>query len=104
MAKGPGKGVSNNPAGKPKGAVNRTTKEARELFVNIINGQTDFIEEALELVLKDSPSKYLDIMAKLYQYVMPRQLDVTSDEKPISDVKVTYVNKIDGDSSEQSIA
>ena len=71
---------------------NRTTKEARELFVSIINGQTDYIFDALEKVREDSPSKYLDIMAKLYQYVMPRQVDLTSEGESIKKVEVKYVN------------
>ncbi len=92
MAKGPGKGKTNNPNGRPPGIVNRTTKEAKELFVGIINGQVDYIEEALGKVLKENPAKYLEIMSKLYQYVMPRHIDVKSDDKPITGLTVKYVD------------
>jgi hypothetical protein len=94
MAKGPGKGVSNNPAGKPKGALNKTTKEARLLFMQIMDGEIDHIATALEAVRNESPAKYLDVMAKLFQYSMPKQLDVKTDDKPITGLTVTYVDKI----------
>lgn len=89
--KGPGKGNTNNPAGKPKGTPNRTTKEAREMFVAIIHGQIDYVDEALERVRTESPSKYLDIMSKLYTYVMPRMVDVTSEGEAITKIKVEYL-------------
>lgn len=99
--RGPGKGKTNNPAGKPKGTQNRTTKEFRELFIAIMNGQIEHIAEALEAVKKESPAKYLDALAKLFQYTMPKQLDVKSDGEKITEVKVTYIDKVDGDNSKQ---
>lgn len=69
--KGPGKGVSNNPRGKPKGAVNKTTRQLREAMVAFVNAnitklQKDFdtlepkdrlafFEKALRLVLPPPP-------------------------------------------------
>lgn len=97
--RGPGKGKTNNPAGKPKGTQNKTTKEFRELFIAIMNGQIDYIGEALEKVRAESPAKYLDALAKLFQYTMPKQLDIKSDGEKITDVTVTYVDKVNGDSS-----
>ena len=67
---------------KPKGAVNRTTKEAKELLEQILFGQVDNIREALESVLASDPAKYLDSCSKLFTYVLPKKTDVTSgDEK-----------------------
>ena len=93
MAKGPGKGNTNNPAGKPKGTQDRTTREAKELFVKIIHGEIDHIKGALDDVRQENPAKYLDIMSKLYTYVMPRMVDVTSDGDPITRVKVEYIDR-----------
>lgn len=84
--------------GKPKGAVNKTTKEARELFISIMNGEIEHIEEALSRIRADKPDKYLDSLSKLFQYTMPKQVDVTSDGEKITSVKVTY---IDGDKGQQ---
>ena len=87
--------------GRKVGSPNKTTKEFRELFVAIMNGQIEHIAEALEAVKKESPAKYLDALAKLFQYTMPKQLDVKSDGEKITEVKVTYMDKVDGDSSKQ---
>ena len=90
--RGPGKGKSNNPAGKPKGTPNKTTKEARELFIAIMNGQIEYITDALEKVRTESPSRYLDAISKLFQYTMPKQIDIKSDGDKIGAIEVTIVN------------
>ena len=83
VGQGPGKGKTNNPAGKPKGTQNRTTKEARELLEKILFGQIDNINDSLNTLRKDSDAKYLDSISKLFTYVLPKKMDVTSDDKPI---------------------
>jgi hypothetical protein len=88
------KGQSGNPNGRKNGAPNKTTKEARELFISIMNGEIENVQEALSRVLEEAPSKYLDALAKLLQYTMPKQIDVTSDGDKITDVNVTYINKL----------
>jgi hypothetical protein len=97
---GPGKGKTNNPKGKPKGTLNRTTKEARELFISIMNGEVENIKDALGKIRLKDPSRYIDSLAKLFQYTMPKQVDITSDSKAITDIKVTYIDRIEGDSGE----
>ena len=82
--RGPGNGKTNNPAGKPKGAVNRTTKEAKEFLEYIIFGQLDNMNDALNTLYSKDQSRYLDACAKLFTYVLPKKTDVTSDDKPIS--------------------
>lgn len=82
--RGPGKGKSNNPKGKPKGALNRTTKEAKEFLEYIMFGQMENINDALEKLYNKDPSRYLDACSKLFTYVLPRKTDVTSDDKPIT--------------------
>jgi len=68
--------------GKPKGALNRTTKEAHEFFNMIMNKQMDRLQMALANI--DDDEKYLNSLSKLLQYYMPRKQDITSDDKPIS--------------------
>jgi Na+-transporting NADH:ubiquinone oxidoreductase subunit NqrD len=80
--------------GRKQGTPNKTTKEARELFVQIMNDEIPNIKEALQQIKAESPVKYVDALAKLFQYTIPKQLDVTSDGERITDVKVTYVNNI----------
>lgn len=65
--------------GKPKGALNRTTKEAHELFMLIMNRQVPNIEKALLDIQKDDSEKYINALSKLLQYYIPRKSDVTTD-------------------------
>ena len=44
--------------GRPKGAENKLTKEARELFIETLEGQVPNIEDAFAEVLKKNPAKY----------------------------------------------
>lgn len=68
--------------GKPKGALNRTTKQAKELLEKILYGQLDNVNAMFELLKKD-PQKYIDAYSKMFGYVMPKKTDVTSDDKPL---------------------
>jgi hypothetical protein len=80
--------------GKPKGALNRTTKEAHEFFILIMNRQMDRIESALANIEDDE--KYLNSLSKLFQYYLPRKTDITSDDKPLQQMP-TVVIKTNGD-------
>lgn len=82
--RGPGKGNTNNPNGRPKGIPNRTTKEAKEFLEQIMFGQLDNMEKALNNLKSKDYSRYLDACSKLFTYVLPKKSDITSDDKPIS--------------------
>lgn len=69
--------------GKPKGAINRTTKQSREFLEFVMFGQLDNMNTALNLLYKKDPAKYLDACSKLFSYVLPKKTDITSDDKPI---------------------
>lgn len=69
--------------GRTAGTPNRTTKEARELLEQILFGQIDNVNEALDNIRDKSEDKYIDAMSKLFRYVLPQKTDVTSDDKPI---------------------
>lgn len=99
--RGPGKGKTNNPRGRGKGVPNKTTKEAREMFISIMHGEIENVQDALNRIRTKDPFKYIDALAKLFQYTMPKQIDIKSDGEKLTDIKVTYINKIDGDNSEQ---
>ena len=61
--------------GRPKGAGNKLTKEAREIFIETLEGQVPNIEDAFKKVLKESPSKYLELFAKYAQYFVPKKTE-----------------------------
>ncbi len=75
-----GKKFTQGNPGKPKGAVNKTTAQARELFVSIMEGEQDHIQECLEKVRKKDPAKYLEVLSKFYPYFIPKKVEV--DQKP----------------------
>ena len=61
--------------GRKKGTSNKTTTEARELFIKTIEGQTEYIAEAFEHVKQENPEKYLDLIAKFAQYFVPKKTE-----------------------------
>jgi hypothetical protein len=78
------KGTSGNPAGKKTGTVNRTTKQAKEILNQVLFSEIDNIKLALnEIRIKDK-YRYLDILAKLLTYSLPKKTDLTSDDEPLS--------------------
>ena len=78
------KGQSGNAKGRPKGANNKVTKESRDLFVKIMNGEVGHIEDALDALRSESSEKYLKALSSLFPYFMPKQqeLSVTTDITP----------------------
>ena len=91
--RGPGKGKTNNPNGRPKGTPNRTTKEAKEFLDQIMFGQLDNMNEALENLKGKDYSRYLDACSKLFAYVLPKQTDITSGGEKIVPMMPTVIIK-----------
>jgi hypothetical protein len=75
-----GKKFTEGNPGKPKGAVNKTTAAARELFLSIMEGEQGHIQNCLEKVRKKDPAKYLEVLSKFYPYFIPKKVEV--DQKP----------------------
>jgi CRISPR/Cas system-associated endoribonuclease Cas2 len=63
------KGISGNPEGRPKGAVNRTSQQLREMI-------SGFLEENFEKIKTDfnflTPKERAKIYCDLLQYGLPR--------------------------------
>ena len=83
MARGPGKGNTNNPNGRPKGVPNKSTIEIREKLNEIIAAESEHISVELEKLRKDDPQKYLNILEKFVAYVVPKRRDITSGDEQI---------------------
>ena len=98
--RGPGKGNTNNPNGRPKGTPNRTTQEAKELLEQIMFGQIDNINEALDNLKDKDYSRSLDACSKLFTYVLPKKTDVTSDGEKLFPQMPTVVIKTKNGSSD----
>ena len=69
------KGQSGNPEGRPKGVANKITQEGRELFIKIMDGQVEHIEEELALLRETSGEKYLKALASLFPYFLPKMVE-----------------------------
>jgi len=69
------KGESGNPNGKPKGAKGKISSEARELFVQVMEGEMDNIKNSLGILRENSDEKYLKALSGLMPYFMPKQVE-----------------------------
>lgn len=79
-------GKSGNPNGKPKGATGKVVTEARQLFVETLQGQVPSIHAAFEAVKAKDPAKYLELFAKYAQYFVPKKVDVTTNGEEVKQV------------------
>lgn len=82
MARGPGKGNTNNPKGRPPGP-NKVTQELKEFYVALMAKNKEKIQKALDDLYKDDPAKYLMAIDKISQKVIANKRDITSDDQAI---------------------
>ena len=68
--------------GRTKGTSNKCTAEAKALLVDLIAGQTDRIQEALDEVFECNKREYLQIMVRLLPYVIPKATEMSLSEPP----------------------
>ena len=70
------KGMSGNPAGKPKGAKNKVTLQLRELI-------TQFLEERFETIVSDfkklEPKERVKFYCDLLQFGLPKLQSVSTE-------------------------
>jgi hypothetical protein len=69
--------------GKPKGATNKVTQEARELFLQTLEAQVPNIMEAFNQVREKNPVQYLDLFQKYAQYFVPKKTSLEGGDKPL---------------------
>lgn len=85
------KGQTGNPDGRPKGSQNRTTREAKEFLKQILFNEFDNIQDSLKSARDESDSKYIDLLSKLLQYVLPKQTE--TEHSGNVNIKVNYGRK-----------
>ena len=66
--------------GRAKGTPNKCTAETKSLVSELILGQTDRIQEALDEVFESNKREYLQIMVRLLPYVIPKAAEVSPSE------------------------
>lgn len=77
------KGFQKGNSGKPKGATNKITQDARELFLKTLEAQVPNIMEAFQEVRDKNPAQYLDLFAKYAQYFVPKKTSLEGGDKPL---------------------
>jgi hypothetical protein len=78
MARGPGKGKSNNPAGRPKGIKNQKVKQWEALGESITGAHAEKLNAELE---KLEGKDYINALASILQYFKPKMAATTIDGK-----------------------
>lgn len=73
------KGSSGNPNGRKKGQPTRTTQKAKELILLAIDQQSQSFGEVMLQLRYDEPKVWAALMVKLFDFVLPKHLDIKSD-------------------------
>lgn len=73
--------------GRQKGSQNKATKKAKELFLTIMEGEVDNIQDALEAVRKKDKGRYLEVLSKFLPYFIPKKLEIDTPTEMIINVK-----------------
>lgn len=58
--------------GKPKGALNKTTRDIKQAYQMLIENNLDNLTEWLKVIAKKDPEKAIRIIADLSEYVIPK--------------------------------
>ena len=67
-----------NVNGRPKGAVNKTTAETKELLQKIVSNELETIAQRLELL--DNKDR-IDAIIRLLPYIVPKQSEISVEAK-----------------------
>ena len=89
------KGNSGNPLGRPKGSLNSSTKEFRELLSHSIDSSK--ITEMLNKI--EEPMDYINAVSKLLPYCLPKVKPIDTE---IQDIEPVVINiQLDNEDSEK---
>jgi len=80
---------------KPKGAINKTTRDIKEAYRMLIEKNLDNLTEWLERIAVTDPDKAIRIVSELSEYVIPKlaRTDLTSGDKPLKQDLTIIVDK-----------
>lgn len=65
-------GESGNPNGRPKGSVNKSTKQVREAYQNLVEMNLDNMTTWLTQVASENPEKAMTLMLQLSEFIIPK--------------------------------
>lgn len=61
-----------NRAGRPAGAINRSTEQMKLTIARAVNNTLDTITKDLEEIKKKDPEKAIELALKLMEYTLPK--------------------------------
>ena len=61
-----------NRDGRPKGSVNKNTKQIREAYQLLTEQNLDNMNRWLQQTAQEDPAKAMDLMLKLSEYIIPK--------------------------------
>lgn len=99
------KGQSGNPDGKPKGATNKTTRQVKEAFGKLLEGNLDHMTQWLGDIAADDPAKAFDLMIRLSERFVPKlaQTQITDGDGDsiFKNVSFNFGSPIDSEDRDQ---
>lgn len=72
--------------GRIKGTGNKDVQVARDVFRLAVEDQFPKMIEAFDKARAESPVKYLELISKFAQFVMPKMVDVTTNGEEIKQI------------------
>lgn len=81
--------VGNALGGRTKGSLNRTTKFSREVLTMALAGQEKNIMFALEELAEKNPEAYINAVAKLLNYAIPKLQSTEVNSKGSTKIEIT---------------
>jgi len=90
------KGKSGNVAGRPNGALNRSTEQAKLAVARLANQGLDALREDIEKIRKNNPIEAAKIYLKLLEYIVPKKAAIELSGEIQQRIQQISVNIQDG--------
>lgn len=84
------KGVSGNPAGRPKGAISKTTQKWNQLCDYLMDDGIERLMNALDTL---EPKEYVEAYTKILNYIKPKLQSV--DANQTTSMRIVIENELD---------
>lgn len=89
-------GNNYNPGGRPRGAVNETTRQIKEVFARILEGREEELSQALDKLREKDPKSFLEMYVKISQRFVPEvsRAELTGqDGEPFQPIQIVLPKK-----------
>lgn len=83
-------GQSGNPAGKPKGSVNKSTTKAREAIAAFVDRNAHRLEGWLDKIAEKDPKQAFDCFQSIIEYHIPKLARTDVDAKLTGNLTISW--------------